>query len=132
MQIYIFCLLKSYLCNVKIILTILSVLLLACSSPKTEIPTEILSKTEFANILKEVHLTEAAFELNKSKEILNPRNNLANNYQSIYNKYDIDASTFSKSLNYYAKHPEILEKIYSTVLEQLTNERSNLNQQGTN
>ena len=129
MQIYIFCLLKSYLCNMKIILTILSVLLLACSSPKTEIPTEILSETEFTNILKEVHLAEAAFELNKSKEILNARNNLANSYQSIYNKYDIDGSTFSNSLNYYAKHPEILEKIYSTVLEQLTNERSNLNQQ---
>ena len=129
MQIYIFCLLKSYLCNMKIILTILSILLLACSSPKTEIPTEILSETEFTNILKEVHLAEAAFELNKREEILNPRNNLANSYQSIYNKYDIDGSTFSNSLNYYAKHPEILEKIYSTVLEQLTNERSNLNQQ---
>tara|TARA_Y100000385_G_C12813747_1_gene517260 strand:- start:132 stop:476 length:345 start_codon:yes stop_codon:yes gene_type:complete len=113
----------------KIILTILSVLLLACSSPKTEIPTEILSETEFTNILKEVHLAEAAFELNKREEILNPRNNLANSYQSIYNKYDIDGSTFSNSLNYYAKHPEILENIYSTVLEQLTNERSNLNQQ---
>ena len=116
----------------KIILTILSVLLLACSSPKTKIPTGILSETEFANILKEVHLAEAAFELNKNTELLNPRNNLANSYQSIYNKYDIDASTFSKSLNYYAKHPEILEKIYSAVLEQLTNDHSNLNQQETN
>ena len=116
----------------KIILTILSILLLACSSPKTETPTGILSETEFANILKEVHLAEAAFELNKSAELLNPKNHLANSYQSIYNKYDIDASTFSKSLNYYAKHPEILEKIYSAVLEQLTNDRSNLNQQETN
>ena len=116
----------------KIILSILSVLLVACTAPKTEIPTGILSETEFTNILKEVHLAEAAFELNKSTELLNPKNHLVNSYQSIYNKYDIDASTFSKSLNYYAKHPEILEKIYSTVLEQLTNERSNLNQQGTN
>ena len=129
MQIYIFCLLKSYLCNMKIILTILSVLLLACSSPKTEIPTEILSETEFTNILKEVHLAEAAFELIKREEIPNPINNLANSYQSIYYKYDIDASTFSKSLNYYSKHPEILEKIYSTVLEELNEERSTLNQQ---
>ena len=95
----------------KIILTILSILLLACSSPKTEIPTEILSETEFTNILKEVHLAEAAFELNKREEILNPRNNLANSYQSIYNKYDIDGSTFSNSLNYYAKHPEILDSL---------------------
>ena len=41
-------------------------------------------------------------------------------------------SSFNKSLEYYAKHPEILEEIYSTVLEQLTGERSTLNQQETN
>jgi len=113
----------------KIYLLILAFLLCACYNPKEKIPENILSETEFTNILKEFHLAEAAFELNKREEILNPRNNLANSYQSIYNKYDIDGSTFSNSLNYYAKHPEILEKIYSTVLEQLTNERSNLNQQ---
>ena len=116
----------------KIILSILSVLLLACTTPKTEIPTEILSETEFTNILKEVHLEEAAFELNKSKGVINAKNSLATSYQSIYKKHNIDDSTFSKSLGYYAKHPEILEGVYSTVLEQLTDERSTLDQQETN
>ena len=110
----------------KIMLSLLSVLLLACTAPKTKIPTGILSEKEFVNILKEVHLAEAAFKLNKSK------NSLANNYQSIYKKYDITDSTFSKSLEYYAKHPEILEEIYSTILEQLTGERSTLDRQETN
>ena len=113
----------------KIILSILSILLLACTSPKTEIPTEILSKMEFASILKEIHVAEAAFELNKSKGLENAKNTLANNYQSIYKKHDISASTFSKSLDYYAKNPEKLEKIYSNVLEELNEERSTLNQQ---
>ena len=116
----------------KIILSILSVLLLACATPKTEIPTGILSETAFASILKEIHLAEAAFELNKSKGVINAKNSLATSYQSIYKKHNIDDSTFSKSLGYYAKHPEILEGIYSTVLEQLTDERSTLNQQETN
>mgnify|MGYP006127150137 CR=1 FL=1 len=116
----------------KIILSILSVLLLACTAPKIEIPTEILSETEFANMLKEIHLVEAAFELNKSKGVVNAKNNLANSYQSIYKKYDIDTSSFNKSLDYYAKNPKILESIYSRVLEQLTDERSTLNPQETN
>ncbi len=124
--------LKSYLCIMKIILSILSVLLLACTAPKTEIPTDILSETEFANMLKEIHLEEAAFELNKSKGLENAKNTLANNYQSIYKEHNIDASAFNKSLDYYAKHPKILEDIYSTVLEQLTDERSTLDQQETN
>ena len=116
----------------KIISILLSILLLACAAPKTESPTGILSETEFTNILKEVHLEEAAFELNKSKGVINAKNSLATSYQSIYKKHNIDDSTFSKSLEYYAKHPEILEKIYSTVLEQLTDERSTLDQQETN
>ena len=113
----------------KIILSILSVLLLACTAPKIEIPTEILSETAFESILKEIHLAEAIFELNKSKGLENAKNTLANNYQSIYKKHDISASTFSKSLDYYAENPEKLEKIYSTVLEELNEERSTLNQQ---
>jgi len=116
----------------KIILSILSILLVACASPKTEIPIGILSETEFANMLKEVHLAEAAFELNKSKELENAKNSLANSYQSIYKEYDIDNSTFNKSLDYYAENLEKLEKIYTDVLEQLTDERSTLNPQETN
>ena len=116
----------------KIMLSILSVLLLACSTPKTETPTGILSRKEFVRILKEVHLREAAFELNKSKGVENAKNTLANSYQSIYKKYDVTDTTFSKSLDYYAKHPEKLGKIYTDVLEQLTEERSTLNQQETN
>ena len=116
----------------KIILSILSVLLLACTAPKTKIPIGILSEKEFSNILKDVHLAEAAFELNKSKGLENAKNSLANSYQSIYKKYDVDNSTFSKSLKYYAKNPKTLEEIYSTILEQLTDERSTLNQQETN
>ena len=129
---YIFCLLKSYLCKMKIMFTVLGVLLLGCTAPETKIPTEILSETAFANILKEVHLAKASFELNKSKGLENAKNSLANSCQAIYTKYDVDASTFSKSLDYYAKNPKILEEIYSTVLEQLTDERSTLDQQETN
>ncbi len=111
----------------KIIMLLLSILLLACTAPKIEIPTEILSETEFTNMLKEIHLEEAAFELNKSEGLENAKKNLANSYQAIYKKHDITDTTFSKSLDYYAKNPEKLEEIYTDVLEQLTNERSTLN-----
>jgi len=116
----------------KIVISILSVLLVACISSKIEIPTGILSETGFTDMLKEIHMSEAAFELNKSKGVENARNTLANSYQSIYKKHDIADTTFSKSLDYYAKNPGKLEKIYTNVLEQLTEERSTLNQQETN
>ena len=112
----------------KIMLSLLGVLLLGCTAPETKIPTGILSEVEFANMLKDVHLTEAVFELNKSKGMEDAKNTLANSYQTIYKKYDVNDTTFSKSLDYYAKNPEKLEKTYTDVLEQLTDERSTLNQ----
>jgi len=111
---------------------LLSILLLACTAPKIEIPTGILSETGFTDMLKEIHMAEAAFELNKSKGLENAKNTLANNYKSIYKKHNITDTTFSKSLDYYAKNPEKLEKIYTDVLKQLTKERSTLNPQETN
>ena len=112
--------------------SLLSILLLACAAPKTEIPPGILSEMEFASILKEVHLAESTFELNKNKGLEDAKNTFSNNYQLIYKKYDVSASTFNKSLDYYVKHPKILEEIYSAVLKQLTDERSTLNHQETN
>ena len=116
----------------KIIPILLSILLLSCATPKTERPTGVLSETEFGNVLKEVHLAEAAFNLAKSNGFENAKTSLANNYQSIYKRHDISSSTFSKSLDYYAKNPEKLEAIYADVLGQLTDEHTTLNQQETN
>jgi hypothetical protein len=116
----------------KIILSLLSVLLLACTAPKTKIPTGILSEKEFANILKEVHLAEAALKLNKREGIKSAKNSFSNSCQSIYKTYDISATTFRNSLKYYAKHPAILEAIYSTVLQELDYDLTALNHKETN
>ena len=39
------------------------------SNSKENTPKNILSKTEFVTILKEVHLEKASFELNKTKDM---------------------------------------------------------------
>jgi len=113
----------------KIMLSLLSILLLACTAPKPKIPTGILSKKKFINILKEVHLAEAKFELYKTKGIENAKNELAHNYSAIYEKHAVTMNTFDKTINYYTQHPEQLEKIYTRVLEQLKNDRTILDQQ---
>ena len=120
---------KYYICNMKIISFILSLILLSCGNPKTEIPQDILSKNSFIGLLKDIHLAEAKFELHKTKGMENAKNELAHNYSSIYKKYEITIDDFDKTLDYYAQHPEQLEKIYTRVLEQLTKDRTILDQQ---
>ena len=120
---------KYYICNMKIISFILSLILLSCGNPKTEIPQDILSKNSFIGLLKDIHLAEAKFELHKTKGMENAKNELAHNYSSIYKKYEITVDDFDKTLDYYTQNPEKLEKIYTRVLEQLTKDRTILDQQ---
>ena len=113
----------------KIYLSILACLLYACSNPEVEIPENILSEKVFSSVLKDIHLAEGEFELNKTQNMANAKSTLANNYTSIYSEYKISAIDFKNTLNYYAQHPEKLEYIYSIILEELNEERSTLNQQ---
>ena len=113
----------------KIYLSILACLLYSCTNNEVKIPENILSETAFENILTEIHLSEAVFELNKTKNMQDAKATLSNNYTSIYSEYKISAIDFKNTLNFYSQHPEKLEEIYSNVLEELNEERSTLNQQ---
>ncbi|MBC8265581.1 MAG: DUF4296 domain-containing protein [Flavobacteriales bacterium] len=110
-------------------LSILICLLFACTTPNEKMPDNILSEKIFENILQEIHLAEATFELQKTKGIEKAKNELANSYQNIYSEYSISEEEFKNTLEYYSVNPEKLEKIYSKVLEELSKERSKLDQQ---
>ena len=113
----------------KIISFILCVTFLSCGSPQKNIPNDILSENIFIDLLKDIHLAEAKFDLHKTKGMENAKNELAHNYSTIYETHEITPDDFDKTLDYYAQHPEQLEKIYTSVLEQLTKDRTILNQQ---
>ena len=113
----------------KIYLSILIYLLSSCAASEDKITENILPKTTFTAILKEMHLAEAIFELNKAKDIENAKNELANAYFNIYKENQISEENFKETVNYYSENPKKLNQIYTNVLEQLTNERSKLDQQ---
>ena len=113
----------------KIISLILCLILLSCGNQQKETPQNILSENSFINLLKDIHLAEAKFELHKTKGIENAKKELAHNYRAIYETHAITADDFDKTLDYYAQHPEQLEKIYTRVLEQLTKNKTILDQQ---
>ncbi len=112
----------------KVNCLILLCLLFACAEPKENIRQDILSENEFVVILKDIHLAEANFELQKNKGIVKAKNELSNSYTSIYKSHNVSEEKFKENLNFYAQNPEMLEKIYTDVLEQLTKDRSALDQ----
>ena len=110
----------------KVNFLILLCLLFACAEPKENIHQDILSEIEFAVVLKDIHLAEANFELQKNKGLEKAKNELSNSYTSIYKKHNVSEEKFKETLNFYAQNSEMLEKIYTDVLEQLTKDRSSL------
>ena len=104
-------------------------LCISCNSNTENVSDNILSETIFTNILKEIHLAEATFELQKNKGIKEAENELIKSYKNIYNTYQISEEDFKNTLAFYSKNPEELEQIYTHVLELLNNENSKLDQQ---
>ena len=100
-----------------------------CNNSSVNISENILSETLFTNIIKEIHLAEAVFELQKNKNIKEAENQLKKSYQDIYNTYQISEEDFKETLSFYSNKPEKLEEIYTHVLEILNNENSKLDQQ---
>ena len=113
----------------KLYLSLILCLFLSCKEKKQNKPKENLSKKEFVAILKDLHLEEASFELQKNKTLNNTKVKLKNYYGLIYKQHHTSEEIFKKTLSFYANSPEKLETIYSAVLEQLTNEQSKFDQQ---
>lgn len=109
----------------KIYLLILAFLVSACSNPNAKQPKNILPETSFKNLLKEIHLTEAAFKI-ENKNLLKTK--LKDCCSGLYRKYNISAEDFKNTIDFYSKNTETLEKIYSDILEELNKERSKLDQ----
>ena len=108
----------------KVYLSIIACLLFSCSSSQKKITENLLPKSVFEKILKEIHLEEAEFELNKNKDVENAKIKLSKSYSDIYKKNEISEKDFEETLDYYSQNPEKLQQIYTNILTRLNKERS--------
>ena len=88
---------------------------LACSSESKEIPDSVLSKEKMATVLVDIHLIEAALNLNAGKEDVERKLTV-----DIYRKHHITKEKYAASYVYYTENPELLTEIYDTVLKELS------------
>jgi len=112
----------------KIYLLIISCWLLSCSEPNLKKKENILDKTLFENVLKEIQLAKSSFKITKKKNKTNTEKLLANTYSEIYKKNNISELDFFTTLNFYSENPKELEEVYSNVLKLLISERPKTDQ----
>ena len=101
-------------------------LILACNSSQKEIPEKILQEKEMVSILTDIHLLKGKVSVwRKTQSVSQLQEDSL--FQQLYVKHNINKAILDSSLVYYSREEsEILEEIYTDVLETLQKQEANL------
>tara|TARA_B100000609_G_scaffold162281_1_gene134227 strand:+ start:269 stop:607 length:339 start_codon:yes stop_codon:yes gene_type:complete len=111
---------------VKNIFLILVVLLFSCQE-SVDKNQEIcnIKKNVFTDMLTQIHLFEASYQLERISDSKKAEKKLAKNYIDLFKEYDISSSDFESCMSLYSNNPDELSLIYSDILENLNQINSN-------
>ena len=111
---------KKYLVFSIILLCILG----SCNTSviRTPKPKNLLSQSEMAEVLADIHIAEANIQMANSEDD-SIRQTYTNYYNAVFEKHHITRETFIQSIGYYIKNPELLQNIYDNVTEILSTKR---------
>lgn len=105
------------------IFCILTIILISCKSKKKEeivLDSKYLSKHEMINIIKEIHLADAALSVLQPRYNDNQKYKAAYYYNYIFNKHNITKAFFEENVVYYSKYPQVFEEVYDSVQIELS------------
>ena len=100
--------------------------LISCSGkPEVEIPNDIIAQDSMVKILIDIHILEAASQM--ITEVDAQRDFKQEEfYEFIYKKHHTTKEAFDKSYLYYSAQSELLEEIYSNVMNELSKKQGEL------
>lgn len=89
-------------------------LLFGCKSP---VPKDIIQPDDMRKILYDIHIADGYVNTipmpDSAKKVA------ASFYKGIYKKYGIDSAAYSKSMNFYYTHPDLMSSMYDKIKEEL-------------
>lgn len=97
-----------------ILLTAVLILLFSCRDAQA--PEGVLQPEAMKAVLKDVHLAEAYLNTLPTEDSVKK---VADGfYQNVFKKHQTDFKQFEKSMRYYAKHPVLLDSLYSQLISE--------------
>jgi hypothetical protein len=106
----------------QIISALLSALLIAgtfsCSKPKTVIPSDVLTEKEMIPVLVDVHIAQAATSMFDSNDSVKYKMDEMLPY--ILSIHHVDKPRYDSSISFYTRHPEIMQRMYDEVINELS------------
>ncbi|MBQ6096547.1 MAG: DUF4296 domain-containing protein [Bacteroidales bacterium] len=86
---------------------------------RSEVSDFVVDTATFSDFLAEAHIVDSystAIAAN-NRDSLQPLVDAA--YDSLYNKYGISKQQYDSTMNYYLRHPQLLDSIYNSVVRKL-------------
>jgi hypothetical protein len=100
-------------------ITVICISFFAC---KPGIPKGIIQPDQMEKVLFDIHVVDGYIgtigKIDTAKIIA------SSYYKGVYKKFDIDSATYTKSLNYYYDHPDLLNKIYENLSKTFEKEKA--------
>ena len=107
-------------------IVIICFLFLACNSSQKEIPQKILSDKKMVAILSDVHLLKGKISVWRKTQAVSQLQE-DSLFQLLYEKHKISKEILDSSLTYYTlQESELLEQIYTEVVEVLKRQEADL------
>jgi len=93
----------------------------SCNGLLTSKPSGTLSESKMVDVLVDMHITEATvkFGIDTIEHTIDTTD-ARNRFAEVFRNHNIKPEEFNTSLNYYLEHVEEMDKIYSDVINKLT------------
>src|SRR4051812_15475667 len=89
----------------------------SCAKNKARIPDDILPMQQMAWVLVDVHLVEAFKDVSMPDD--KSKYTTQQYYTYVFNRHHVTKYQFENSLDYYKSNPELMEEIYTEVINKL-------------
>jgi len=96
-------------------LIFVSLLLICCKSK--EVPKTVIQPKQMEKILYDIHIADSY--ITSIGDVDSAKRTSAAFYKGIYKKYKTDSARYTKSMDYYYNHPDLLSNIYEQVKKDL-------------
>ncbi|MDQ3047033.1 MAG: DUF4296 domain-containing protein [Bacteroidota bacterium] len=107
----------------RIVALLLILLMVSCGEKKSaKIPDSVLPMEKMAEVLVDIHLLEAAMNLNINP-VTAPTMNIKTG-SDVFKKNNITKAMYDESMDFYSLHPELLNSVYEVVLNDLSKKQA--------
>lgn len=97
--------------------------LLSCRKKSVEIPADVLKQQEMIAVLVDVQIAEAALT-QRAVTGTSLQSYTASYYKDVFEKHKITPQKYIRSMGWYTRHPELMNKIYEEVINRLSAKQS--------